>query len=398
MNRIVIVGASLAGLRTIEALRRGGYRGEIIAVGDEPHMPYDRPPLSKQFLRGEWDEEKISLGRQGFDELDVEWRLGVRAESLDAGALALRLSSGGQLSADGLVIATGARARRLPFGGGLQGVHMLRDLADANALRAALAQGSPRVVVVGGGFIGMEAAASARELGLEVTVVEPLEQPLLRGLGPVLGEYVRRRHEGHGVSIRCGVGVSGFEGEGRVGGVTLADGSRIAADVVIVGIGIEPNVEWLEGSGLEIDDGVVCDATGHAGAPGVVAVGDVARWLDPRTGTPRRHEHWTSAVEQAGVAAARLLGGEAGAEPLAQVPYVWSDQFEMRIAIAGAVRAEAEMHVGHGSLDEDRWLAIFGEGGKLTGAVGMRRPRQLQACRDEIAEGLSFEAAKASHA
>jgi 3-phenylpropionate/trans-cinnamate dioxygenase ferredoxin reductase subunit len=396
LNRIVVVGASLAGLRAIEALRREGFEGEIVAVSAEPHMPYDRPPLSKQFLKGEWDDDRISLRPDGFDDLKVDWRLGSRALALDTGARELKLERHGSISYDGLVIATGSRARRLPFGDDLEGVHVLRDLDDARMLRDAL-QRRPRVVVVGGGFIGMEAAASARELGLEVTVVEPLEHTLLRGLGPVLGKHVADHHRAHGVDIRCGIGIDGFEGSGFVEGVKLTDGACLEADVVIVGIGIQPCYEWLEGSGLEIDDGVVCDATGATGVEGVVAAGDVARWANPLCTEPRRYEHWTSAVEQAAIAARRLLHGEGAVPPFAHVPYVWSDQFELRLAMAGEISPGDEMYVGRGALDEERWLALFGRAGKLTGAVSQRRPRFLQECLDQIAEGMSFEDARAAH-
>ena len=222
LENIVVVGGSLAGLRTIEALRREGYAGPIVALGEEPHMPYDRPPLSKQFLKGEWDQEKISLRKQGFDDLDVTWRRGERAEALDAGAKEIVLESGERLGYGGLVIATGSVAKRLPFGRDLEGIHVLRSLDDAMALREASSGRSPRVLVVGAGFIGMEAAATCREMGLEVSVVEPLEAPLLRGLGPVLGPYVGEKHRSKGVDLRCGVGVEGFEGQGRVERVRLS--------------------------------------------------------------------------------------------------------------------------------------------------------------------------------
>jgi 3-phenylpropionate/trans-cinnamate dioxygenase ferredoxin reductase subunit len=396
LNKIVVVGSSLAGLRSMEALRREGFAGELVALSAESHMPYDRPPLSKRFLKGEWDEQQITLRRQGFDDLDVDWRLGCEALRLDTGARQLELKGGDSLAYDGLVIATGSRARRLPFGEELEGLHVLRNLDDARTLRDAL-QRSPRVAVVGGGFIGMEAAASARELGLEVTVIEPLEQPLLRGLGSVLGSTVAEHHREHGIDVRCGVGVEGFEGSGWVEELKLTDGTRLEADVVIVGIGIEPCCEWLEDSGLQVDDGVVCDAKGATGVEGVVAAGDVARWANPLTDAPRRYEHWTAAVEQAAISARRLLHGDAAVEPFAHVPYVWSDQFELRLAMAGEVTPGAEMYVGRGALGEERWLALFGEGGKLTGAVSQKRPRFLQECRDQIAEGMSFADAIAAH-
>jgi len=260
------------------------------------------------------------------------------------------------------------------------------------------------VIVIGAGFIGMEVAATARELGAEVMVLEALPAPLVRGLGP-LGENVARVHRENGVDIRCGVGVNGFEGggegtgEGRVTGVRLADGSRLDADIVVVGIGVVPNCEWLEGSGIEVADGVVCDANGATTLPDVVAVGDVARWHNPLYDRAIRYEHWTSAVEQSRPAAARLLA--AGPVPdLVQVPYVWSDQFELRMAMVGEVpdmAAGDAMHVCHGTLDEGRCLVLFGRAGRLVGAVGFRRPRQLNACSDLIAEGALWADAVAAN-
>ncbi|MFP6641232.1 MAG: NAD(P)/FAD-dependent oxidoreductase [Myxococcota bacterium] len=296
-ERIVVTGASLAGLRAIEELRAEGHEGEIVAVSAENDMPYDRPPLSKQFLKGTLEEDQLSLRRQGFEDLDVDWRLGCRATALDAENRVIELSDGERLEYGGLLIATGSAARSLPGTEGLEGIHVLRSLEDARALRANLVAPS-RIVVIGAGFIGMEVAASARELGLDVTVVEALPKPLLRGLGETLGEWVGERFQDHGVSLHCGVGVKGFAGHERVEGIDLADGTRLEADLVLVGIGAAPVCDWLEGSGLKLENGVVCDATGATGLPDVVAAGDVARWYNPRRAEAVRYEHWTSAVEQ----------------------------------------------------------------------------------------------------
>jgi len=391
-DRIVVVGASLAGLRAIEALRDKGYAGEIVAIGAESHAPYDRPPLSKQFVKGEWEAERLSLRRQGIEDLGVDWRLGVTATSLDPSSRSVALSGGDRVEYGGLLIATGSTPRRLPFGAGLAGVHTLRSLDDATLLRDGLAKGGA-LVVVGAGFIGMEVAASARELGLDVTVVEALEAPLMRGLGRTLGEIVGRRHRDRGVDVRCGVGVESFVGGDRVEGVRLADGTTVAAAHVLVGIGVQPEVGWLAGAGLDIDDGVLCDATGSTILDDVVAAGDVARWHSPRKGAAVRHEHWTSAVEQAGVAAARLLGGPGSVPPHDPVSYVWTDQFEMRIAVAGEVADADAMHVAHGTLADDRFIAIFGRSGRLCGAVAFKRPRPLNTCRDLLERGATFDEA-----
>ena len=385
---IVVVGASLAGLRAIEALRREGHDGPVVAVGAEPHAPYDRPPLSKQYLTGDWSEERLPLRRDGIEDLDVDWRLGVEARSLDPGERCLRLGDGEALHYDKLLLATGAVARRLPFGSDLGGIHALRSLDDSRALRAGLETAS-HVLIVGAGFIGMEVAASCRRRGLDVTVIEPLEQPLVRGLGLRLGAWVGERHRDEGVAVRCGVGVEAFEGNERVERIRLSDGTQVEADLVVVGVGSRPATDWLSDSGLNLDDGVVCDASGATNLPGVFAAGDVARWGD------RRLEHWTSAVEQGTHAAARLLKGKEVGD-LEHVPYVWTDQFELRLQIAGQIAASDDMHVCHGSLVPEadaRFLALFGHRGQLTAVVGNKRPRQMIAARKLLAAGASFEAA-----
>jgi NADPH-dependent 2,4-dienoyl-CoA reductase/sulfur reductase-like enzyme len=393
-DHVLVVGASLAGLRTAEALRREGFAGRITIVGDEPEAPYDRPPLSKQFLADDWSESKLTLARHGVD-LEAEWRLGVAATALSPSRRELTLADGSTLEADAIVIATGARARRLPFGRDLDGILELRSLDDARRLRAGLAS-ARRVVVVGAGFIGMEIAASCRRKGLDVTVVDPLPAPLVRGLGATLGERVARRHREAGVVFHLGVGVEGFEGEGRVSGVRLAGGAILPADLVVVGIGAAPATAWLEGAGLEIENGVCCDATGFTGREGIFALGDCARWTNAHYPERPRFEHWTSAVEQSSVVATRIVHGRA--EPFAPIPYVWTDQFELRVAIAGEVREGDAMHVCRGKLEEDRFLALFGRDERLVAAVGFGRPRPLQACRQKLAEGISFAEAIAEHA
>ena len=303
LDHVAVVGASLAGLRFVEALRREGFEGRVTVIGAEDALPYDRPPLSKQFLVDDWEEEKLALARNGVEELNAEWKLGVAATALDPNEPKVTLADGSTVEADAVVVATGTRARRLPFGRDLEGVLELRTLDDARKLRAAISD-SPRVVVVGAGFIGMEVAASCRKKGLEVTVVEPLPAPLIRGLGPVLGERVARTHREEGVTFRLGTGVEGFEGESAVTGVHLSGGETIPAELVIVGVGAAPATEWLEGAGLEIDNGVLCDATGATSTGGclspwaIVPAGRIARYPERP-----RFEHWTSAVEQSDVVA-----------------------------------------------------------------------------------------------
>jgi 3-phenylpropionate/trans-cinnamate dioxygenase ferredoxin reductase subunit len=390
---IVVVGTSLAGLRAVEALRRDDYPGRIVAIGAEPHLPYDRPPLSKQFLKGDWDEDRLALRRDGVEELDVDWRLGVGARALDVAGRAVELEGGERVAYDRVLIATGSVARSLPFGEALGGVHVLRSLEDSRGLRDDLSDAS-QVLIVGAGFIGMEVAATCRQRGLAVTVVEPLAEPLIRGLGAELGAWVGARHAEEGVTIRCGVGVEGFEGNRRVERAKLTDGTSIEADVVVVGIGARPATEWIESSGVELEDGVVCDAAGATSAPNVFAAGDCARWQGVRL------EHWTNAVEQGTHVAARMLRGES-AGPLEHLPYVWTDQFELRLQIAGQIQPGDAMHVCHGSLDpegERRFVALFGREGRLVGAVGNKRPRQLIAVRKLLSAGASFAEALSANA
>ena len=395
LRRVVVVGASLAGLRAAEELRRLGFDGTLCVVGAESHLPYDRPPLSKDFLAGETDADGLALRRQPYDDLDLELRLGVRATALDADARTITTDDGDTIPYDGAVIATGAAPRRLPNTPDLAGIHVLRTLDDAVALRDDLAR-APSVVVVGAGFIGAEVAATCRSRGLRVTVLEALPTPMVRGLGTALGDTLAGLHRDHGVDLRTGVGVAGFEGDQRVGRVLLDDGSAVDADVVVVGVGVAPSTEWLEGSGLTIDNGIVCDATLLA-APGVVAAGDIARWPNPAFGnTVMRLEHWTNATEQGVAAAARLLAGDAAGEPFGPIPFVWSDQYDVKIQVVGHVMGDDTVEVVDGSLEERRFVALFGRGERLIGAVAFSRPRLLMQYRRMIADGVSFADALAS--
>jgi 3-phenylpropionate/trans-cinnamate dioxygenase ferredoxin reductase subunit len=399
---VVVVGASLAGLRAAETLRREGYDGRLVLVGAESHEPYDRPPLSKQVLAGEVDVDRIALRQAGYDDLDLELRLGVRAVALDAAAREVTTADGRGTTEtvrfDGLVVATGAAPRLLPSmldAPVPDGVFVLRSLDDALAVRDRLAAG-PKVVVVGAGFIGSEVAATCRMRGLDVSVLEALPAPLVRGLGPVLGAVCGELHRDHGVDLRLNVGVAGFEGAGRVERVRLDDGTTVDADLVVVGVGVAPVTDWLEGSGLVIDNGVVCDATLLA-APGIVAAGDVARWPNPLfDGEPARLEHWTNASDQGVAAARRLLHGDGGApEEFAPVPFVWSDQYDRKIQTAGHFRGDDDMEIVHGSLEERRFVAVFGRGGRLVGTLGFSMPAKLMQYRRMIAERASFDDALA---
>ncbi|MTD53272.1 ferredoxin reductase [Amycolatopsis sp. RM579] len=324
----MVVGAGLGGVRTVEQLRTAGYQGGITLVGDEPHAPYDRPPLSKQVLAGTWTPERITLrDHDGLAELNVRTHFGVPATALHAGAVAL--ADGTVLDADAVVIATGAEARRLP--GQPPGVHTLRTLDDSLALRVAL-DGARSLLVVGAGFIGAEVASGARARGIGVTVLEAMPVPCERALGPQLGVLCGRLLTEAGVDLRLGTRLSRFVDANTV---ELADGSRVSADVVLAGVGATPRSSWLDKGdvGLETANGVACDERGRVdGASGVWAVGDVAAWQDPVRGGRFRHEHWTNVVDQAAVVARDIAGAD---PPPATVPYFWSDQFGMKIQLVG---------------------------------------------------------------
>ena len=398
LGRVVVVGASLAGLRAAEELRALGHAGPITIVGDEPHRPYDRPPLSKQVLAGVKPPEATTLvvGRGTVDDLGLDWRLGESATGLDLRARSVLLAGGEQLPYDGLVIATGAAPKRLPGTDHLDGVHTLRTLDDCAAIRTALMASPRRVAVVGAGFIGAEVAATCRGLGIDVSMIEALPVPLERGLGPAMGSVVAELHRAHGVDVRLGVGVVLIEGGDRVERIRLTDGAVLDVDLVVIGIGVGPNTAWLEGSGLTIDNGVVCDATCTA-APGVVAAGDVARWPNRRFGAVMRVEHWDNAIAMGTHAARTLVAGPA-AEPYEPIPWFWSDQYDRKIQLAGLAGPDDAVEVVSGSVDERRFVAFYGRGGRLVGVLGMSQPAQVIKWRALIEAEMSFEGALATAA
>jgi NADPH-dependent 2,4-dienoyl-CoA reductase/sulfur reductase-like enzyme len=398
---VVVAGASLAGLRAAEELRERGFTGSLVMVGDEDHYPYDRPPLSKQVLAGTWPPERTVLAdRRRLEELGVDLRLGHRAEALDAASRRVTLDDGTVLEADGVVVATGARPRRLRGTEGLGEVAVVRTLDDCERLRAALLDAGPgcRVVVVGAGFIGSEVAATCHGLGCVVTVLEALPTPLAPALGELVGGALGALHVRHGVELRTGVKVEGVRvrRSGSPYEVQLGDGTTLPADVVVVGVGVAPNTEWLQGSGLEVADGVVCDAALFA-ADGVVGAGDLCRWSWRHLGDEQslRIEHWEVASQMGSAAARSLLAGRADAEAFDPVPYFWSDQYGLRVQVLGHPAPDDEVAVVDGSLDapDGRFVAIYGRSGRLSGALAVSRPRQLMAFRPLLAAGASFSEA-----
>ncbi|MFJ9539065.1 NAD(P)/FAD-dependent oxidoreductase [Streptomyces sp. NPDC101225] len=386
MRKVAVVGASLAGLSAARSLRKQGYDGQLVVIGDEPHRPYDRPPLSKEFLAGTIGEADLVLETDGED-LGAEWLLGVRATALDPARRAVRLADGTEVRADGIVIATGAAARSLPGSAGLSGVHTLRTLDDARALRAELARGG-RLVVIGGGFIGAEVASTACALGLEATVIEAAPTPLAGPLGEEMGAIVSGLHADHGVRLLCGVGVKGLSGEHQVEAVLLEDGRTVPADIVVVGVGARPCVEWLEGSGVALDNGVKCGADGRTSLAGVVAVGDCANWYDPRAGAHRRVEHWTGARERPDAAIATLLAGGAVQPGVPRPPYFWSDQYGVKIQFAGHAAGADSVTVEEGAAEDRNVLAVYRRAGVPVAVLGMNQPRLFMRLRKQLGASL----------
>lgn len=398
MDNVVIAGAGMAGLHAAESLREAGFEGRVTLIGAEEHRPYSRPPLSKEVLTGTSSPTGIALRDDAaFDALGLDLRLGRSAARLLPGERTVELDDGSRVRADGVVVATGARARRP--GTGLAGVHVLRTREDAEEVRADLER-HDRVAVVGAGFVGAEVAASARALGREVVLVEAAPTPLTRAVDPRVGRVLTDLHRDNGVDLRLGVGVAGFEGEGgRVRRIRLADGSAVEAPVVVCGLGVDLNTEWLEGSGVALADGaggVLCDARGRTALPNVYAAGDLANFPHPRYGGRMRLEHWTNAGEQAAVAARNLLAGEGAAEEYAPVPYFWSDQYKRKIQLLGQAAPADRVEFVHGSPEERKFVAFFGRAGMLIGVLGLKSTPKTMRYRPLLAEPTPWEDALAA--
>ncbi|GAB4985944.1 FAD/NAD(P)-binding oxidoreductase [Mycobacterium avium subsp. hominissuis] len=383
-NGIVIVGGGLAAARTAEQLRRSEYSGPITIVSDEVHLPYDRPPLSKEVLRKEVDDTALKP-RQWYDDNDITLRLGSAARSLDTAAQTLTLEDGTTLGYDELVIATGLVPRRIPTIPDLDGIRVLRTFDESLALREH-ASPAQRAVIIGAGFIGCEVAASLRSLGVDVVLVEPQPTPLAAVLGQQIGELVARLHRAEGVDVRLGVGVAQVRGDTHVEAVVLTDGTELAADVVVIGIGSRPATDWLEGSGVAIDSvdrGVLCDEAGRTSAPNVWALGDVASWRDA-TGHQGRVEHWSNVADQARVVVPAMLGKEV--PPVVVVPYFWSDQYDVKIQCLGEPEADDIVHI----MEDDgrKFLAYYERDGALVGVVGGGMPGKVMKTRAKIAAAV----------
>jgi 3-phenylpropionate/trans-cinnamate dioxygenase ferredoxin reductase subunit len=375
-----VVGASLAGLSTARQLRSLGHLGPITLIGDEPHLPYDRPPLSKGILQDSVSDEALSLVDDD-DRAGLQWRLGTSAIGLehDGDLHRVRLDDGTTVGATAVVAATGARARTL-IGAELPGVHTLRTLDDALALRASMRE-CRHLVVIGAGFIGCEVASSASASGMSVTIVEASEAPGTALLGPDLARWLHDLHREHGVHLRTGAAIETINGTDRVESVTLADGTELPADAVVIGIGAVPNTEWAAASGIAIDGGFLTDAQCATAVSGVYAVGDCARVFDPVTGLHVRQEHWSAALDHARRAARRLLQLDA---PKTVAPYFWSDQYGHRLQVCGAVPPGTRPQFVEGSLDTGCFVAVFGDSDDPAAVVAVDGGRVFTRLRKQL--------------
>ena len=374
VKEIVVVGASLAGVRACQNLRREGFEGALTLVGEEKHAPYDRPPLSKSMLTSDQDPGDLTLvSNPDLSDLDLNLVLGERATGLNIDRQEVTVG-GDKIRYDGLIIATGARARKLSKSEDIDGIHVLRTVDDALAIRSGLKSNSA-VVSVGAGCIGSEGAAAARQHDCQVTIIEANEAPLVRGLGHQVGSACGELHQAHGVDLRLGTGVVNVHGRNGIDEIELTDGTYLPAELLVVGIGATPNIEWLIDSGLSLDDDIVCDEHLNTGIPGIYAAGDVAKapngWLGGRA---RRTEHWTTATEHAALAAKNLLHPENN-NPYSSVPFVWSDQYEDRIQVAGDTTDFDAVEVLTGSMDDGAFVAGYRHGTSLAGVMALNSMR-----------------------
>ena len=394
ISRLLIVGASLAGLRAAQAARKAGFEGELVMVGEERHLPYTRPPLSKELLAGEHPDDRVEFP---CDTLDAEWRLGVSASALDRRRRRVVLSDGDEVAYDRLILATGSRPRRWPGAGAeLDGVHVLRTIEDSLALRGAFDR-RPRVAIVGAGFIGCEVAQTARKAGLDVTLIDIAATPMLP-LGPELGLWCAELHRGHGVDLRLATGVAALVGDGRVEAVGLTGGERVDADIVVVGLGAVPNTEWLTGSGLQADPGLACDATlTAAGDPDILGAGDIVSWPHPLAdGEDVRIEHWTVAAEQGQLAGRNALVPPAERKPYVTPPYFWSDQYDVKIQSIGLPGRAERLELLESAPDGWRRVYAGERDGRLVGVIAINGARRLGAYRMALEDPPVFAELRAT--
>lgn len=386
IERVVIAGAGQAGAQAAISLRQWGFAGSIAIVGDEPCPPYGRPPLSKDFLKGVLEQERLFLKTEAwFENNGVELHSGVSATAVDRTGRVVAIADGRELAYDALILATGSNPRPLRCeGAGLGGVFQLRSIADANAIRPSLVPDA-RLVIVGAGYVGLEVAAVARTLGLAVTVLEATERVLARVAGPVVSEFFEKEHRARGVDVRCNARLDAFEGEATLAAVRLADGERIAADLAVVGVGILPRDELAKACGLRCEDGIVVDRDARTSDPAVFAIGDCARRPLVHYGREGRLESVHNAIEQGKLAAAAILGRGRPAEDL---PWFWSDQYDLKLQIAG-LSAGYDRVVVRGDPGARKFAAFYLREGRLLAVDAIGMPMEFMGCRQLIPRGAS---------
>ena len=372
---IVVIGAGQAGGWAARTLRDEGFEGGIVVIGEEPYPPYERPPLSKEVLLGKEPAESSYLWPEGsFDELGIALRTGVGATAIDRAAKTVALSDGGSIAYDKLLIATGGRVRKLPIEGAeLDGVHYLRGIDDSAAIRADLGEGA-RLVVVGGGWIGLEVAAAARMLGAGVAVVEALDMLCARALTPDMAAYLLDVHRDRGIDVRLGATIEALTGDGRVTGARLSGGETLPATAVVIGIGIVPNVELAEAAGLDVDNGIRVDALCRTSDPDIFAAGDVTNHPNDLLGRNIRLESWENAQNQGIAAAKAMLGGETA---YCEIPWFWSDQYDVNIQLVG-LPADVEETVIRGERADRSFVEFYMKGGRIDGAAAINNPRDIR--------------------
>ncbi|OWJ55957.1 NAD(P)/FAD-dependent oxidoreductase [Paraburkholderia caledonica] len=387
-NSVLIVGASVAGVGAANELRRGGFCGAITLLDSQPHLPYDRPPLSKAGLMNPSASGFHFHDEDYYARADIALRLGVAVRSFDPTSRTATLEDGEKLGADVVILATGARARPFPQREGTGKIHLLRDFDDAVALRADLSPGM-RLAIIGGGFIGAEVASSAVDLGVNVVLIEAGGQPFERLLGAKIAQRLAALHGERGITLKCGKAVTRIETVASgLRNLTLSDGEVVEAELILAGLGSLPNVEWLESSGLVLDNGVVCDQHGNSSHSGVYAAGDVAAWLDVRTGVHERHEHWTAAREQGRIVAQRILGTHDSSWP-EFLPYFWSDFHGKRIQMLGSTKGATAVEYVFEDHLKNAFIAEYRSGDKLIGVVGCNAAARTMRYASQLTEATT---------
>lgn len=379
MHRVVIVGGSVAGVHAAEALRDDGFQDEIILLSAESHMPYDRPPLSKEALLGKMSIGDLSLRPESFyDERDIKLNLNTAATALNTATKTLFLSDGNELTYDGLVLATGSTARNLSLPFDSVKPHIVRSLDDVTRLAPELIAGR-RITIVGAGFIGLEVASTAIQLGLEVTIIESAPAPLSRIFGAEVGSWFKKLHEKNGVNLLCDVSITGYEQKGKGLRITLSDDRVVEADLLVAGIGAVPSISWLEGSGIELGNGVICAPDLSTSAPDVVSAGDISLWRNPVFEEEMRIEHWSNAADQGRHAALTLLGDR---KAYSSVPYFWTDQYDSKLRFVGRAAGYTDTRLEQ--MSENELVVTFGRNGTLVGAICVGAPKLLASYKNAI--------------